>query len=103
VERTVASFQGPVRALAFSPDSLILATTSNDGSVRLWNTVTGDLLLLIPAARNSVMLQSVTFGKQPGTLVDSGDTVPQVWKLPPFPALSETPRQQVQRVLKELR
>jgi WD40 repeat protein len=91
-----------VTSLAFSPDSRILATTSDDGGVRLWNSATGDLLLLIPATNNSVMMQSVIFGTRSGTLVDSGDTLPQKWELPQFPALSETPQQQVQRILQEL-
>jgi WD40 repeat protein len=93
-----------VTDLAFSPDGLILATTSNDGTVRLWNAAAGDLLLSIPAAQNSVELQSVAFGARPGTLVVSGPPgQPQIWDLPPFPALSETPQQQIQRVLQELK
>jgi WD40 repeat protein len=93
----------PVTSLAFSPDGRILATTSNDGGIRLWNATTGDLLMLIPAGPNSEEFQTVEFAQRPGILADSADIVPQLWKLPAFPALAETPRQQVQRVLQELR
>ncbi len=38
---------GPVWAAAFSPDDSILASGSEDGSVRLWNVSNGDILHLL--------------------------------------------------------
>jgi hypothetical protein len=34
--------------------------------------------------------------------VDRGINTPQIWNLPSFPALTETPQQRVQRINKEL-
>ncbi|MCS6864353.1 MAG: hypothetical protein RMJ56_04180 [Gemmataceae bacterium] len=38
---TLKGFQGPVAAVAFSPDGRLLLTGSWDGSTRLWDTATG--------------------------------------------------------------
>jgi WD40 repeat protein len=43
--------QGPGRALlAYSPDDRLLATAPNDGTVRLWDGATGDLLQVLSRA-----------------------------------------------------
>jgi hypothetical protein len=48
-------------------------------------------------------MQSVAFGAHSGTLVDGAATgQPQIWKLPSFPALSQTPQHEIQRILREL-
>jgi WD40 repeat protein/predicted Ser/Thr protein kinase len=47
-ERQLAGHRDFVSGLAFSPDGSILATGSIDGSIRLWNTTSGELIGSLP-------------------------------------------------------
>jgi WD40 repeat protein len=62
----------PVTALAFSPDSLTLASASNTGlSVWLWNVENGEPELLIPDALDGCTIESLAFHPQ-GRLLAAG-------------------------------
>ncbi len=41
IQLTLRGHSGPVRFVAFSPDGSLLATSSSDGTARLWDTATG--------------------------------------------------------------
>ncbi|EMD36334.1 hypothetical protein CERSUDRAFT_95666 [Gelatoporia subvermispora B] len=70
---------GTVFAVAFAPDGTHLVSGSEDGTVRIWDAKTGDLLL-DPLEGHSHAVMSVAFSPD-GTLVVSGslDKTIQVW------------------------
>jgi len=56
-----------VNSVAFSPDGKLSANGSDDGTVKLWDTVTGRLLFIFKAEQRYVTVKSVAFspdGKQ---------------------------------------
>jgi WD40 repeat protein len=69
-----------VNSLAFSPDGSILASGSNDKSVRLWNVADGRLLYKLTGHTNTV--RSVAFSPD-GTTVASGseDGTVRLWNV----------------------
>jgi len=91
----------PVNSLAFSPDSARLVTGSNDGSVRIWDTQTGDLLNVVEGNLGEV--RAVAFSPNGRRLAvghkgrvsmwDAGghSRVWQHWNEQSIPALAFTP------------
>jgi WD40 repeat protein len=69
---------GPVTALAFSPDSKILATGSDDSTARLWSTETGALLATLPHRGTVWSLSFSPDGRFIATGSDNQKTV-NVW------------------------
>ncbi len=67
--RLHTSFTGAVSSLVFSPDSLVLATGHYDGTIRLWNTLTGEEFMTIPAGG---IVASLAFSPD-GMVLASGD------------------------------
>ena len=59
-----------VTSVAFSPDGDRLATGTENGQVRLWNTATGQLLRILPG-RRAASVNSVTFSPD-GKILASG-------------------------------
>jgi len=63
------SFTGAVSSLVFSPDSLVLASGHYDGTIRLWNTITGEEFLSIQAGG---IIDSLSFSPD-GSVLASGN------------------------------
>ena len=62
LHRTLAGQDGPVAALAFTPDSARLASASaTDGMVWLWKMDTGEPCLVIPEAADNCMIEALAF------------------------------------------
>jgi WD40 repeat protein len=68
-----------VRWIEFSPDRTLLATASDDGSGRLWNANTGDLLVQVKHARSVRRALFSPDGERFATV--SEDRLVQVWDL----------------------
>jgi WD40 repeat protein len=70
-----------VRPLAFSRDGTLLASGHEDGVVRLWNPLTGDLLAELPGHGRHVT--DLRFNRE-GTLLASGgfDGTVRLWAVP---------------------
>ncbi|MFN8922502.1 MAG: WD40 repeat domain-containing protein, partial [Sphingobacteriia bacterium] len=69
--RTLRGHGLDVNAVAFSPDSKLLATASSDRTLRLWEVATGSLVRTLEGHTASV--NAVAFNKD-GNLLASGDS-----------------------------
>ncbi|MCW3051694.1 MAG: High-affnity carbon uptake protein Hat/HatR, partial [Chthonomonadales bacterium] len=79
---------GPITALAFSPDGASLLTASGDGSVRVWDVATGKLAL--PRMRHAGPVRTAMFDRSGRHILAAGDdgTV-RLWDLTPAHALRD--------------
>ncbi|GAB4575916.1 MAG: hypothetical protein Kow0077_29800 [Anaerolineae bacterium] len=74
--------QGRVLALAFSPDSRLLASAGQDGTVRVWESATGREVMAFRGHPQAVL--SLAFAPN-GRLLASGgaDGAVMLWEIPP--------------------
>jgi WD40 repeat protein len=69
--RTLTGHRAPVNAVAFRPGGHSVATGDTDGSVRLWDTTTGDLLRTATIGAGTVA--GITFSSTGQTMAVSAD------------------------------
>jgi hypothetical protein len=76
--RTLTGHTGYAYAVAFSPDGTLLATSSRDGTARLWNVGTGQAIRILPGHASGVL--GVAFSPD-GTLLatSGGDKTARLW------------------------
>jgi WD40 repeat protein len=87
--RDLLGHQDQVRALAFSPDSQMLATASFDRTVRLWSLSSG-LLLSIFRHQGSVM--DCAFSHSGAQIASaSDDRLVRVWSVPRHSSIPDQP------------
>jgi WD40 repeat protein len=79
-----------VESVAFSPDSNALASGSDDGTVRVWDVTTGDLLTTLEGHTDIVW--SVAFNPVDGRVLASGsrDGTVRLWAATGAGALLQT-------------
>jgi WD40 repeat protein len=69
--QTIQAHQQAVYCVAFSPDSKRLATASADGTARVWDAATGQLLFTLTGHTKEV--NSVSFSRDGQTIATTGD------------------------------
>jgi WD40 repeat protein len=74
---TLRGHSGPIRAVAFSPDSQRIATGSEDHTVKIWEAATGNPLLTL--SRHSRAVNGIAFSPDGQRLVTAGDDETKVW------------------------
>jgi WD domain, G-beta repeat len=78
LRRVLTGHNGPVTAVAFSPDGTLIATASTDGTARTWDTTTGQPRTTLTGHQNPV--NGVAFSPD-GTLIAtaSHDQTVRIW------------------------
>jgi WD40 repeat protein len=80
LEQTIAGHLGPVYAIAISPDGLVLASGSEDNTIKIWAIETGDLLHTLTHHRGPV--RAVAISPDGQTLISgAGDATIKIWDL----------------------
>src|ERR1700710_1102794 len=78
--RIFQGHQGSVMCLAFSPDQAMLATSSRDKTIKLWDVKTGELKQTLTG--HTLDVYCVTFSRDGKLLVSaSGDKSIRIWDL----------------------
>ena len=70
--RTLSGHTGPVNDVAFCPDGKILASTSEDLTVRLWNVSSGQQIRILTGHTDAHMFMSIAFSPDGNMLVTGG-------------------------------
>jgi serine/threonine protein kinase len=68
---------GPVRSMSFAADGSLLAVGSDDGALRTWESVTGQLVSELTGHEGAVYW--VNFSRSGSTLVSGGDGTLRIW------------------------
>ena len=78
-QKTAANSEQPLRAIAFSPDNLTLATGGDDGSVHLWSAEDGAAFETLRAHQGPVL--AITFAGNRQPLSGAADRSVAVWDM----------------------
>lgn len=80
---TLGGHTGPVRAAGFSPDGALLLTAGEDGLIRIWDAVNGELLDSYAAHAGAVQWDYARFSPDGSTILSGGtDNVARLWPAP---------------------
>jgi WD40 repeat protein len=74
---TLTGHDGEVRGVAWSPEGERIATSSADGTARLWDASTGEELLVLRGLSGD--LRNVAWSPSGGRLVAGGGTILPIW------------------------
>jgi WD40 repeat protein len=75
--RTFSGHQGKIWQAAFSPDGRLIATASDDGTLRVWNTKADNEFVTLQGHESPV--QCVAFSNDGSTLVSGGANTARLW------------------------
>ncbi len=81
---TLTGHTAAIKATAFSPDGKVIATGSDDGTLRTWNTENGQLIAQMPVPSPVTSLVMNKDGTQ--LIAGHADNAIRIWALPVAPA-----------------
>ena len=90
--RAFAGHTGRTRYVAFSPDGKQIASTSEDGTLRLWETTSGQAVRVLQAKNKRGFAQAF-FSPDGKRLAALGDSVLYIWSVSDGTLLHERPSQ----------
>jgi len=85
---TLSGHTAAVKATAFAPDGKVIATSSDDGTLRTWNTETGVQIAQMPVTSLVTALVVSKDGTQ--LIAGHADNVIRIWAVPVAPAADAT-------------
>jgi WD40 repeat protein len=75
----LAEHDGPVEALAFSPDGKLLSTGRDDRTVKLWNVADGKEIATLKAPGQAGKIRCLTFSPDGSLLATGGEQPVMLW------------------------
>ncbi|KAI7686934.1 Cleavage stimulation factor subunit 1 [Sarcoptes scabiei] len=74
--------KGPITSIEYSPNSKVYVSSSKDGDIRLWDTVSNRCVGILPRAHDGLEICSVCFTKNGKYILSSGkDSMVKLWEL----------------------
>merc|ERR1712096_179770 len=90
--KTLSGHPAPIKSVTYSPDGTTLASASDDGSIKLWDAVTGQELQQSPLSGHNGPISSVAYSPDGTTLASASfDGTIKLWDAATGQELQQSP------------